>query len=356
MRKANLFYKMTALLPLPFLVFSPVFGGTWAFVALFYLSVFAFLADEALVASSEVMRETGRLDRLMADAVPVILGFAHLFLLPLAILTIANGDLNVGDKIVVFLAFALFFGIVSTANAHELIHRRGWFRHTLGKWILTSLLFGHHVSAHLSVHHRYVATPLDPNSARLNEGFYRFFKRAWLGSFRLGMAVELARLKQNGRTALHPLNPYLIYCGGSAVFLALGFVLAGWLGVMTYLGLALFSQMQLLVSDYVQHYGLERRQLENGKYAPVSIQHSWNAPHVFSSALMLNAPKHSDHHAHPTVPYPELRGLTAEGAPLLPYSLPVMSCIALMPVIWRRVMNPRVADWVRLQQDGLHNI
>lgn len=351
MAKANLFYKLTALLPLPFLLLSPLLGGPWAFVALFYLSVFAFLADEALVANGDAARQTGWLDRHLADAVPVILGVAHLILLPVAVLALANGSLGFGEKIVVFMAFALFFGITSTANAHELIHRRGWFRHTLGKWVFTSLLFGHHVSAHLSVHHRHVATPNDPNSSRLNEGFYDFFIRAWAGSFKAGLAVEKARLGQLGLGFWHPQNPYLIYCFGAVTFLALTYTLAGWTGILAYLGLSLFAQMQLLLSDYVQHYGLERRIVGDGKYAPVSIRHSWNAPHVFSSALMLNAPKHSDHHAHPSLPYSELRGLTAEGAPVLPYSLPVMSCLALLPDNWRRVMNPRVADWVRAQNE-----
>jgi len=31
--------------------------------------------------------------------------------------------------------------------------------------------------------------------------------------------------------------------------------------------------------------------------------------------------------------------------PMLPYSLPMMAVIALMPPLWRRVMDPRVAHW-----------
>ncbi len=346
---ANLFFRMAALLPLPFLALSPFLGGSWAFVTLFYLTIFAFLADESLMASTDVNRHPGRVESLLADSVPVILGFAHLALLPIAILTVSHGALGTGEKVMIFLAFGLFFGTISTANAHELIHRPDTIRHTLGKWIFTSLLFGHHTSAHLIVHHRHAATPNDPNSARLNEGVYRFFFRAWRGSFRAGLDGEIARLSYAGRGASHFANPYFFYCTGALVFLALSVALAGWFGLIIYVGFAGLAQTQLLLSDYVQHYGLERRILPSGKYEPVSIYHSWNAPHVFSSALMLNAPKHSDHHAHPTIRYSDLRSRASEGAPVLPYSLPVMSCLALSPKIWKRVMNPKVADWVRMR-------
>jgi len=78
----------------------------------------------------------------------------------------------------------------------------------------------------------------------------------------------------------------------------------------------------------------------------MGVRHSWNAPHWFSSALMLNAPRHSDHHTHPARVYPALR--LTEDMPVLPRSLPAMATLALFPRLWRRVMDPRVADW----QDG----
>jgi alkane 1-monooxygenase len=96
-----------------------------------------------------------------------------------------------------------------------------------------------------------------------------------------------------------------------------------------------------MLSDYVQHYGLSRRIMADGKPEPVGSRHSWNAPHLMSSALMLNAPRHSDHHANPARPFPALR--LEDNMPMLPRSLPVMACVALFPRLWRRVMDPRVA-------------
>ena len=60
---------------------------------------------------------------------------------------------------------------------------------------------------------------------------------------------------------------------------------------------------------------------------------------------MLNAPRHSDHHTHPTRPYPALRMPSDLVAPILPYSLPVMGALALYPRRWKKRMDPMVAEW-----------
>jgi len=326
------FLPFAALVPLPLLVMGAVYGTGWSILAIIYLTVLAFLLDETLPRYFGL--ESGR----WARQIPVILALAHLVLLPLAVIRLGgDNDLTTTDKALIFIAFGLFFGTVSMANAHELIHRPDRMRRTLGTMVFTSLLFGHHVSAHLGVHHRFVATPHDPNSARLNEGFYRFFARAWRGSFRAGLKVETAR---HGLTWHHP---YGVYISGALATLGLAFWIAGPTGALACLGLAAFAQMQLLLSDYVQHYGLSRAQTTPGKYVPVTPAHSWNSPHRFTAALMLNAPRHSDHHAHPSTPYHALRLLEDQGALLLPHSLPAMSVLALSPTLWRRVMNPRVA-------------
>jgi alkane 1-monooxygenase len=99
------------------------------------------------------------------------------------------------------------------------------------------------------------------------------------------------------------------------------------------------------MSDYVQHYGLARATGRNGKPEPVGVRHSWNSPHVMSSALMLNAPRHSDHHAHPARPYPALRLPDAADAPHLPWPLPVACTLALFPPLWKRAIRPHLAKW-----------
>ncbi len=355
MGQASLLLRLVVLVPLPFLLLEPFLGQTLAFAALFYQSIFTFLADQAVVVTNATQPAPNRGERAFSSIVPVILALGHFALLPIGILAVSRWSGGWLESITVFLAFGLFFGTVSTANAHELIHRSDRLRHTLGKWIFTSILFGHHTSAHLMVHHRLAATPMDPNTARLNEGFYAFFIRAWRDSFREGARAERWRERdQNPEKGRMP-TEFKLHFGGNLVFALIALTIAGRSGLFAYLGFSVFAQTQLLLSDYIQHYGLQRRILPNGRYEPIGLRHSWNAPHIFSDMLMLSAPRHSDHHVHPGKTCIELGALPACDVPVLPHSLPVMSCIALFPKTWRRIMNPLVAVRARKENPDHRN-
>lgn len=338
MRHPVRIFAVVTLALLPLLAAGALAGGLWVAAALAYGTVFAFAMDE-LVAWAADPADPGA-EFPAADALSVALALAHFALLALAVWAIAGRTgLSGIERAGAFAAMGLFFGQVSNSNAHELIHRARRPLHRLGMWVYISLLFGHHTSAHPRIHHRYVASARDPNSPPPGMGYYRFALRAWTGSFRAGLAAERAALDRIGRSRIH--NPYILYLLGAVGFSALALALAGPAGLAAYVALAAYAQAQLLLSDYVQHYGLTRAEGPNGKLAPVGPEHSWNAPHWFTSALMLNAPRHSDHHAHPARPYPALQ-LDAD-MPMLPRSLPVMAALALIPPLWRRIMDPRAA-------------
>ncbi len=330
-------FALAATLPLPLFALG-LTGGVWAVVALVYMTAFTALLDQLLSWLAPDAPEGAEFPA--AAPLLVVLGVAHLVSMPLAVWAIAgDSGLALWERAVLFAGFGLWAGQVSNPAAHELIHRgsRGMFR--LGAAVYASMLFGHHASAHRLVHHRHAASRADPNTARRGEGYYRFVLRAWAGSFRAGWRAEADRRQGRG------LHPYLWYMAGSSVGLLAGGLVAGWAGVAVWVLLSLHAQSQLLLSDYVQHYGLMRARLPDGRLEPVSDRHSWNAPHWFSSALMLNAPRHSDHHANPSRPYPALRLPGRDAAPHLPLALPVCCVVALFPPLWRRMIHPRLSQW-----------
>lgn len=327
-----------SLLPLPLLAGAALWGGPWGLAALAYLTLFTFALD-TLIAGTGNAPEGAEFPA--ANALLVTLALAHLALLPLGVAAVAGATgLSWLERGLAFAGFGLFFGQVSNSCAHELIHRSGRGLRRLGVAVFVSLLFGHHASAHPLVHHRHVATAADPNSARAGEGFYRFALRAWAGSFCEGWRAESARQARAGRRRLHP---YAWYLGGAAAWTAAAGLAFGCPGLMALLGLAGYAQLQLLLSDYVQHYGLSRRVTE-GRAEPVGPAHSWDAPQPFSGWLMLHAPRHADHHLHPGRAYPGLQ-LNPGATPMLPRSLPAMAALALVPPLWRRVMDRRLAKW-----------
>lgn len=329
-------FAVAALLPVPLLGLGTQFGGAWLWAALLYMAVLALLLDQLvpLTAGTAEGEEFPSADRLL-----VAVACLALALLPLATWAIAGpSGLSTTERVVLFFATGFWLGQVAHPAAHELIHRprRPLFR--LGAACYAALLFGQHASAHRLVHHRHVASAEDPNTARAGESFYRFARRAWIGSFRQGLLAETAL--RADRPGLHP---YAAYLAGSAASLALAALIAGLPGLLTWTALALHAQSQILLSDYVQHYGLTRARLGDGRLEPVGPAHSWNTAHWFTSAMMLNAPRHSDHHAHPLRPFPALR--LPEDAPRLPWPLPVACALALSPRLWRRAIAPHLARW-----------
>lgn len=314
-------------------------GGLWAVAGLVWMTALTASLDELITATLPSVEGD---EFPAADGLSFALAIAH-FGLGVIVVAALSGwtGLETWEKLVVFSAAGLFMGQVSNSNAHELIHRPGRWLRRAGRWVYISVLFGHHLSAHTLVHHVHVGTPFDPSTARKGESFYRFFARAWRGGFREGLKAKNKRFPRLNRPKWR--HPYVAYSGGAAAFLGIAALIGGISGVLAALSLAVFAQTQFMMSDYVQHYGLSRRKLDSGKFEPVGSRHSWNAPHAMSSALMLNAPRHSDHHAHPSRAFPALR--LNHDMPMLPRSLPVMACVALYPRLWRRVMDPRAADW-----------
>ena len=140
-------------------------------------------------------------------------------------------------------------------------------------------------------------------------------------------------------------HPYLGYGLGTLASLLAAFALAGLGGCGGFVhSCAVCDPSACCCPTMCKHYGLRRTILADGRPEPIGPHHAWNAPHWYSSAMMLNAPRHSDHHMHPARTFPALE-LSKTDMPMLPQSLPMMAVIALFPPIWKKMMNPRVAEW-----------
>lgn len=336
-------FAIASLSPVADLLAACLWGGIWPTLALVHVTLVVWALDRWSSSVLPVYDTPASLA--FGHRLTLVLGGLHFPLLALGVWSLADaGTLDFGQKLALGLALGLYLGQVGNSNAHELIHAPDRWSRRLGKAVFISLLFGHHASAHPRVHHVHVASDDDPNSARLGQGFYRFWPRAWTGSFRAGWRAETAaRSRQTPRPSVLS-HPYLVYCGGALATLAVSHALAGATGVAMLIALAGYAQMQLLLADYIQHYGLRRVRRPDGRLQPAGPQHSWNAPHWYSSAMMLNAPRHSDHHDNPARRFPALR-LDAQTMPVWPHAMPVMAALALCPPLWRRRMDPLAARW-----------
>ncbi|MBN2629193.1 MAG: alkane 1-monooxygenase [Rhodobacteraceae bacterium] len=253
--------------------------------------------------------------------------------------------LGLAEKIALFFGMGVVSGTIGINYSHELMHQKDRLERWLADLLLAMVLYSHFRSAHLRVHHPYVGTPRDPVTARYNEGFHRFFARVLIDGRRSAWRAELAMLARRNLPWHHPTNPYWRYWALQSVMLGLAFALGGWQGLALFLWQSAVAIWQLELVNYIEHYGLTRRHLGAGKYEHVLPRHSWNASHRASNWLLINLQRHSDHHSKPDRRFPLLQNHDASEAPQLPQSYPMMAAIAMIPPLWRRLMNPQVRAW-----------
>ncbi len=256
-----------------------------------------------------------------------------------------TGHLSSLEKIVLFFGVGVITGTVGINYSHELMHQKNKTERTLGDLLLAMVLYSHFRSEHLLVHHRYVGTPRDPVTARYNEGFHRFFPRVLRQSLTSAFKAEREMLTRRNLPWTDLSNPFFRYWALQGAMLLLAVVLGGWVGLALFLWQAWIAVWQLELVNYIEHYGLTRKHLGEGKYEHVKPQHSWNAAQKASNWLLINLQRHSDHHYKPDRRFPLLQNYTDAEAPQLPHGYPLMTMAAMVPPVWRRIMNPRVRRW-----------
>ncbi len=256
-------------------------------------------------------------------------------------------DLATWEKLALFYGIGVMSGGIGINYAHELMHQSSKLERWLGDLLLANVLYSHFRSEHLLVHHRYVGTPRDPVTARYNEGFHRFFPRVLRQCAASAWRAEAAMLARKGHGPLHRSNPFWRYAALQAGMVILALLIGGLPGLGLFLFQALIAVWYLELTNYVEHYGLTRKHLGDGKYEHVQPRHSWNAAHRVSNWLLINLQRHSDHHYKPSRRFPLLQTYSREDAPQLPLGYPAMTALAMIPPLWRRVMNPRVRQWRR---------
>ncbi len=227
--------------------------------------------------------------------------------------------------------------------AHELGHKANRADQIAARLVAALTGYGHFMIEHNRGHHVLVATPEDHASARLGESFFAFQMRELPGVWRHGIHLETERLKRKGLPFWHwrneVLQGYLIAAVVAAVFItAFGWWMLPLLLIHHYVGWTMLS-----LANYVEHYGLKRQRKENGRYEPCEPRHSWNTNHIVSNLLLFHLQRHSDHHANPLRPYQALRNF--EELPTLPSGYPGTFVLAIIPPLWRAVMDPKVMAW-----------
>lgn len=327
--------------PLVFLSVSR--GGWWSLAPLVVLYLGLPIGDAllGLHAARHTPEETARLsERVSFRLVTWLWVPVQAALIWWAVNRFATLPLTPLERLGLIASVGTVTGGIGITYAHELIHRPGRFELALGDVLLALVTYPHFAIEHVYGHHRHVATPADPVTARRGEGLYRFWARAVPASVASAWRIERHRAIRFGRRPWHPSNRMLRYAATLAcVYLAV-LVLWGPLGVAAFAGQSVVAFLLLETINYIEHYGLRRAETTPGQFERVSARHSWDSNHRFSNWLLINLARHADHHLLASKRYQALD--PTEAAPRLPAGYGTMILVALVPPLWRRIMDPRV--------------
>jgi alkane 1-monooxygenase len=238
------------------------------------------------------------------------------------------------------LSMGLLCGIIGINVAHELGHRSSGFEKFLAKSLLLTSLYMHFFIEHNRGHHKRVATPNDPASARIGESLYAFWLRTIYSSYRSAWNLEKHKLAKSGQSFWSLQNEMIRFHIIQLVFVATIWYFFGTFVMLSFMLAALIGILLLETVNYIEHYGLSRQPNEKGSYEKVMHYHSWNSDHLLGRLLLFELSRHSDHHYKASKPYQLLNSW--EESPQMPTGYPGMMLLTLIPPIWFSIMNRKI--------------
>ncbi|MFY0686904.1 MAG: alkane 1-monooxygenase [Cyclobacteriaceae bacterium] len=277
-------------------------------------------------------------DMLVYGVVPV-----QLFLLWTFLNTIGQQQLSALDIVGRVSSMGLCCGVLGINVGHELGHRTVRFEQMLAKTLLLTSLYMHFFIEHNRGHHKRVSTREDPASSQKGEMLYKFWWRSVIGSWISAWRIERGSLAKKAKSVWTLRNKMIQIVLIQTSLLVVITVLFNMLVLVYFLAAALIGILLLETVNYIEHYGLSRKQLANGHYESVMPHHSWNSDHVLGRIVLFELSRHSDHHYKASRKYQTLRHM--DPSPQMPTGYPGMMLVATIPPLWFKIMNPLVNQW-----------
>ncbi|OIQ37046.1 MAG: alkane 1-monooxygenase [Bacteroidetes bacterium MedPE-SWsnd-G1] len=231
-------------------------------------------------------------------------------------------------------------GVFGINVGHELGHRDHRFEQFIGELLLLTSLETHFLIYHNYGHHFDVATRKDPATARKNEWLYSFWIRSQFGSYVKAWQLQTKLLKIKKVSFLSLDNRMLWYTIFQISMCIAIYLLFGMNVLLYFLVAAIFGILLLETVNYIEHYGLWRKQKKSGRFEVVNPMHSWNSDHVVGRLLLFELSRHSDHHHRANKPYQILD--SHPDSPQMITGYPGMMLLALIPPLWFKIMNNRI--------------
>ncbi|MGK7391723.1 MAG: alkane 1-monooxygenase [Candidatus Cyclobacteriaceae bacterium M2_1C_046] len=348
--KNKLGYLLSFTLPL-WVIGGYLLGGWWNFITLFdvfilmpLLDVF-FGTDHSNLSKEESDR---RADEFFYRFVTYAWVYVQLALVIWGAYVVVYGNINTWYEWTGFLlSMAMVTGGIGITVAHELGHKKNKLEQVYSQILLMTVSYMHFYVEHNRGHHVYVATPEDPATARKNEDFYSFWIRSVFGGYKHAWTLENQRLKRKGKSPVSVSNKMIwftllpiLFCAMFTIIFSINKAGVAWEVPLFFIGQSFFAFTLLELVNYVEHYGIMRKEIAPGQYERVTPIHSWNTDFIISNFFLFQLQRHSDHHYNAIKRYQVLNSY--KESPQLPAGYPTMIMLAMFPPLWFKIMNPRV--------------
>jgi alkane 1-monooxygenase len=308
----------------------------YAWVIVPALELFLKPDSRNMTAEEEELAKTDR----KYDFLLYLIVIIHCGSLVLFLYAMSHDEMTLIDTIGRIWVMGMLCGIFGINVGHELGHRTNKGEQFLAKVLLLTSQYMHFFIEHNKGHHKRVATPDDPSSARYGEWIYAFYFRTIVFSYISAWKIANKEVKKKGKPVLSIYNEMVHFSFIQLAFITVIFFCFGWLTTIYYLLAAGIGILLLETVNYIEHYGLRRKEIGNGNYERAMPAHSWNSDHVIGRLMLFELSRHSDHHYLASRKYQVLRHHA--DAPQMPTGYPGMMLLSLMPPAWFYVMNKRI--------------
>ncbi len=328
------------------IVASLILGGPWVFVAPIYVFMLIPLLELVLPyseqnldkAQEEIAKKDVKYDLMVWSVVPLQYALLFFFLN-----RIGDASLTWWEIAGMIFSFGIACGVLGINAAHELGHRNTWYEQTMSKMLLLTSLYTHFYIEHNRGHHKNVSTDEDPASSRRGETIYSFFIRSVRDGWFSAWHLESERLKKTNTPFFSLQNEMLVLQTLQFLFVAAIGIVWGWKVMLFFIAAGTIGFLLLETVNYIEHYGLRRRKIEDAYYEKVMPIHSWNSNHPIGRIMLFELTRHSDHHYIAGRKYQVLRHF--DDSPQMPTGYPGMMVLSFFPPLFFNVMHKQIQKY-----------
>jgi alkane 1-monooxygenase len=241
------------------------------------------------------------------------------------------------------LSMGLLCGAFGINVAHELGHRVNKMEQTFAKLLLLTSLYMHFFIEHNKGHHKHVATPHDPSTAKYNQTVYAFWIQTLIGTYLSAWKIANEEVEKKGKRWYSLQNEMLLFQIIQLLFVLAIYYFFGTMSALLFVLAAFMGGLLLETVNYIEHYGLSRNPTTEAQFERVQPHHSWNSNHIIGRLMLFELSRHSDHHYLASRKYQILRSF--DNAPQMPTGYPGMILLSLFPPLWFKIMHQQIKKY-----------